>query len=91
MKKKFEKIYKYNDSFQKVKQHAQDKSYGMYPAPMSAQDAINILCDYLLGDDWYFAGSCGEEQGNAIIVDTILSKYSKEYVKDWRHYIKYEK
>lgn len=58
-----------------------DKSYGLCAAPLNAQTAINILCDYLLGEDFYIAMPMSAEQCNTVIVDNILSKYSKEYRK----------
>ena len=59
-----------------------------FPAPMEAQVALDILVSYLLGDEWYFAGSCNVAQGNAIAVEHILDKYSKKWRKDWNHYEK---
>jgi len=61
-----------------------DESYGLYPAPLRAQTAINILCDYLLGEDFYVTIAMNEEQCNTVIVDNILSKYSKEYCKEYK-------
>ena len=80
--------YIYNASFDKIKANIEDTSYGLCPAPMDAQLAVHILCDYLLGDDWYFAGSASVEQGNAIVVELILDKYSKQFKKDWKYYKK---
>lgn len=80
--------YVYNASFDKIKAIIEDTTYGIYPPPLDAQTALNILCDYLLGDDWYFAGSCGVEQCNAVIVEHILDKYSKQWKKDWKNYKK---
>ena len=80
------KKYKYNKSFEAMKENIEDISYGIFPAPMDAQTAINILCDYLLGDDWYFAATVSVEQGNAIVVEQILDKYSKQWKKDWKKY-----
>ena len=82
------KKHKYNKSFESIKDNICDTSYGIYPAPMDAQVALDILSDYLLGDDWYFAGSCSVEQGNAIVVEQILDKYSKQWKKDWKNYEK---
>ena len=82
------KKHKYNKSFEDLKENICDTSYGIYPAPMDAQVALDILSDYLLGDDWYFAGSCSVEQGNAIVVEQILDKYSKQWKKDWKNFEK---
>lgn len=43
---------------------------------LQAQEALNILIDYFLGEDWYVADPLGPTQVNAIAVDEILSKYS---------------
>ena len=82
------KEYKYNDGFEAMKNNICDTSCGLMPAPMDAQVALDILTSYLLGDDYYFAGSCNVEQGNAIVVEQILDKYSKKWRKDWDHYEK---
>lgn len=52
------------------------------PPPMHAQDALEILKDYLLGEDWYVALSMSTEQSNTLIVETILEKYSRKYRKE---------
>lgn len=80
--------YIYNKSFEAMRNNIEDTSYGFCPAPMDAQLAVHILCDYLLGDDWYFAGSASVEQGNAMVVELILDKYSKQFKKDWKNYEK---
>ena len=82
------KEYKYNKSFEPMKDNICDTSYGLIPAPMDAQQALYILSDYLLGDDWYFAASASVDQGNAMVVELILDKYSKKWRKDWDHYEK---
>jgi len=65
-----------------------DDTFGMCPAPMSADLALQILKDYLLGEDFYIVMPSPQEQANTIIVATILQKYSKEYRKDRKKYIK---
>lgn len=80
------KEYKYNKGFAPMKDNICDTSCGLMPAPMDAQVALNILVSYLLGDDYYFAGSCNVEQGNAIVVEQILDKYSKKWRHDWKHF-----
>ena len=59
-----------------------DDSYGIYPAPTDAQLAIGVLCDYLLGEDWYIVDPIGVKQANTEIVDEILRTYSRRYRKD---------
>lgn len=43
--------------------------------PMEAQEAVNELCDYLLGKDWYVVDPLRPAQVNAIIVDDIKATY----------------
>ena len=82
------KKYKYNKSFEDLKENICDTFYGLCPAPMEAQLALNILTDYLLGEDWYIAGSMSVDQANACVVEQILDKYSKQWRKDWKNYEK---
>jgi len=49
--------------------------------PLSSGDAIQTLVKYLLGEDYYIVDPVNGEQGNAIIVDDILRKYSRKYRK----------
>lgn len=65
-----------------------DGTYGLCPAPMSANDAIQILVDYLLGEDFYIAMPLSPQQANTEIVAAILEKHSKEYKKDRKKFIK---
>lgn len=80
------KEYKYNNGFEPMKNNICDISYGLAPAPMNAQEALNILKSYLLGDDWYVVMSMNTEQCNACAVEQILDKYSKKWRKDWKHF-----
>lgn len=48
---------------------------------LDAQTAINILCDYLLGTDYYITDPVNNVQGNTIIVYDILNKYAKKELK----------
>ena len=80
--------YKYNKSFEDLKENICDTSCGICPAPMEAQFALNILTDYLLGEDWYVAMPLNTKQVNACVVEQILDKYSKQWKKDWKNYEK---
>jgi hypothetical protein len=80
------KDYKYNRGFEAMKNNVCDTSYGLCPAPMAAQEALDILTSYLLGDDYYVANSMSQTQMNALITEQILDKYSKKWVKDWNHF-----
>lgn len=64
-KKRLERILKLTDG----------KDYGIFPAPMNAQVAVNELCRYFLGDDWYTSGSISNGQVNTEIVFEIESRY----------------
>lgn len=47
-----------------------------------AQEAVNILCDYFLGEDWYIPDSVRNDQANAIIVEEIKNTVPSKYNKD---------
>ena len=44
---------------------------------MDAQTALNEICDYLLGEDWYVVDPLPSCQINPIIVMEIEQKYKK--------------
>lgn len=60
------------------------KDRDIFPIETSAQDAIHILCQGLLGENWYIVDPMGSSQANIIIVDEILYKYNKQYRKKQR-------
>lgn len=50
--------------------------YGIFAPPMKAQVALDELCHYFLGDDWYSASGCtNTEQINTEIVTAIEKAY----------------
>lgn len=55
--------------------------YGLMPSPMDAQTALNELCRYLLGEDWYVSEPIGREQVNMVIVYEIESRF-KEAIRN---------
>ena len=57
---------------------AEPGDYGMLPPPMDAQVALNELCRFFLGDDWYCVLPIHTGQVNTEIVYEIESKYKKE-------------
>lgn len=65
-----------------------DDTFGICPAPMTAELALQILTDYLLGEDFYITMPLSQEQANTEIVATILQRYSREYRKDKKELIK---
>ncbi len=49
---------------------------------LSAQEAVNVLCDYFLGEDWYIVDPVRNDQANAIIVEEIKNTVPSKYNKD---------
>ncbi len=80
------KYHLFNKGFEVMRDNICDTSCGLYPAPMEAQEALEILTSYLLGDDWDVVDPIGPKQVNAIITEQILDKYSKKWKKDWKNY-----
>ena len=50
---------------------------------LTAEEALDILCRELLGEDYYIADPVGGEQANAIIVRDILSQYQRKRSRFW--------
>ena len=66
-------------------------SYGkddnMFPPTTDAQLAVNLLCEYLLGEDYYVNDPLSPPQANTIIVQDILHKYcNRKVTKDYNKY-----
>lgn len=53
------------------------KNYGIFPPPMKAQTAIDELCRYFLGEDWYSMNPISKEQINTEIVYEIECKFRR--------------
>lgn len=51
------------------------KDYGLCSPPMKAQVAVNELCRYFLGEDWYAVMPENAEQVNTKIVYEIERRY----------------
>ena len=49
---------------------------------LSAQEAVDCLCDYFLGEDWYITDTASNEQANLIIVEEIKNNVPSKYNKD---------
>lgn len=64
--------------------------YGLMPDVTPSQFALELLCDYLLGEDFICGDSMGVEQGNTIIVYNILKKYSRKFNKNLKKRLKAE-
>ena len=65
-----------------------DNTYGLCPAPMSSDVALQILVDYLLGEKFYIVMPLSQEQANTEIVAAILDRYSQGYKKDRKKFMK---
>ena len=60
----------------------------MFPPCLDAQLAIDFLCNYLLGEDYYIVNPLCTAQANCEIVHNILYKYSKKYRKEIKEHKK---
>lgn len=56
----------------------------MFPPCLDAQKAVDFLCDYLMGEDYYIVNPLSTAQANSEIVHDILYKYSKKYRKEYK-------
>lgn len=66
-----------------IKSLCEPGDYGIFNPPMDAQVALNELCRYLLGPDWYDSSGCtNPEQINTEIVCQIEKKYTGAPVHD---------
>lgn len=64
----------------------------LFSPPISGNESIVILKDYLLGEDWYSYNPISQEQINTEIIHEILMKYSRRYRKERKQMRKiYEK
>ena len=50
---------------------------------LSAEDALQLLCDELLGENYYIPDPVTNKQANAIIALDILKKYAPKKKKRW--------
>lgn len=65
----------YEDIAYRVLSLAQDGNYFPFSPPMDAQTAVNELCRFFLGEDWYTVNPISQEQINTEIVYEIECKY----------------
>lgn len=57
-----------------------NKDNGLFAPAMNAQTALNELCHFFLGDDWYSVNPISTEQINTEIVyeiERVYQKYNK--------------
>lgn len=64
---------------------------GIFMPPIEDYEAVDIIKDYLLGEDWYTVNPVPRVQVNAEIVYEILNKYSPKFRKELREYAKRNK
>ena len=46
----------------------------VFPKPMEDRDFINIICDYILGENWYTVNPVSEKQVNVYRAISIVDK-----------------
>lgn len=51
----------------------------LYPDGISAEDALAVLMDWILGEDWYCVDPLAPSQVNVIATHAMLMKVSPEY------------
>lgn len=80
MIKLFKKKHKKTDKQmrKRILKLCKDGDYGIFSPPMDAQVAVNELCRYLLGDDWYCVNPLCSEQINTEIVYEIEKQYKNK-------------
>jgi DNA replication initiation complex subunit (GINS family) len=54
----------------------------IFAPPMKAQDAVDMLMHYLLGEDWYSVNPVSTEQINTEAVYDILMKHSRRFRRE---------
>lgn len=65
----------YKDVADRVLKLAEPGDYFPFSSPMNAQTALDELCRFFLGDDWYSNNPISQEQINTEIVYEIECKY----------------
>lgn len=75
------KLFKRRETEKEIRERvlrlAKEGEYGVFSPPMDAQTALNELCRYFLGEDWYSVNPVNQEQINTEIVYEIEMKYRK--------------
>lgn len=74
IKNKFKRKETNQEIIDRVLSLAEDVDCGLLPPPMDAQVALNELCRYILGEDWYVVNPISIEQCNTEIVAAIEIK-----------------
>lgn len=72
---------------ERIKNLCKPGDYGIFNPPMDAQVALDELCHYLLGPDWYDSSGCtNREQINTEIVCQIEKQYRGAVIHDENRY-----
>lgn len=72
---------------ERIKNLCKPGDYGIFNPPMDAQVALDELCHYLLGPDWYDSSGCtNREQINTEIVCQIEKRYTGAIIRDKERY-----
>lgn len=72
---------------ERIKKLCKPGDYGIFNPPMDAQVALDELCHYLLGPDWYDSSGCtAREQINTEIVCQIEKRYPGALIRDKERY-----
>lgn len=53
----------------------------IYPDGIDAREALDVLKDFFLGENWYISDPVSPNQANVYIVNDILSKFPRKYKK----------
>lgn len=63
------------------------KEDNICPPSTDAQLVVNLLCEYLLGENYYVNVPVSAQQCNTVIVQDILYKYcNRKFTKDYAKY-----
>ncbi len=58
-----------------------DGEKNIFPKGITDKEALDILKDFFLGEDFYIVNPVSPSQANVYIVDNILNKFPKQYKK----------
>ena len=55
--------------------YGNDPEENIYPKPMTDAEFVQLMKDYLLGEDWYIADPVSPDQANVYIASAIIEKF----------------
>ena len=73
-----------------VKDFVRNTGDNIYPDGISAEEALEVLTEFFLGENWYIVDPLPTKQVRVYIVNDILSKFPRKYRKfakknGWRY------